>query len=51
MDYPVEDKNRERPKKRNRTGEDIDMLHEDEYEPQSNDYSGSYKYKDHIDGA
>lgn len=33
------------------TGEDIDMLHEKESEPESSDYRGSYRYKDHIDGA
>jgi hypothetical protein len=35
----------------NRTGEDIDMLNENKYEPESNDSSGSYHYKDNYDGA
>lgn len=36
------------PKKKERTGEDIDMLHERDMEPES--YSnGSYRYRDHID--
>jgi len=35
----------------NLTGEDIDMLHEKEYEPEGNDYSGDYSYKNNIDGA
>ncbi|MCQ2742581.1 MAG: hypothetical protein MJ239_04720 [Bacilli bacterium] len=34
----------------NRTGEDIDMLREDSYEPQ-NGRAGSTKYKDDIDAA
>jgi hypothetical protein len=37
-------------KKNNRTGEDIDMLHENETDPQSGS-AGSYAYKDHEDGA
>lgn len=36
------------PKRKNRTGEDIDMLFEKEIEPE-NSGSGSYKYRDHID--
>lgn len=35
----------------NRTGEDIDMLHEHESDPESSDRSGSYHYKDDYDGA
>lgn len=35
----------------NRTGEDIDMLHENDYEPESSDSSGSNSYKDNYDGA
>ena len=45
-------------KKRNRfryghtlTGEDIDMLHEKESDPQASEERGSYRYKDNIDGA
>ena len=37
-------------KKKNRTGEDIDMLNERYTDPESGGY-GSYRYKDHIDGA
>ena len=37
-------------KKKNRTGEDIDMLNERYTDPESDGY-GSYRYKDHIDGA
>ena len=33
-----------------KTGEDIDMIHESEYEPEQSD-SGSVSYKDDIDGA
>ncbi len=33
------------------TGEDIEMLHERETDPEASDYNGSYRYKDHIDGA
>lgn len=36
--------------KSNRTGEDIDMLHERDLDPESGDH-GSRKYLDHIDGA
>ena len=32
-------------------GKDREMLHERDYEPQSSDSSGSYRYKDHYDGA
>jgi hypothetical protein len=35
----------------NRTGEDIDMLREQESSPQSDDSTGSYHYKDDYDGA
>jgi hypothetical protein len=35
----------------NRTGEDIDMLHEHDTDPQGSDDSGSYHYKDNYDGA
>ncbi|MCR4561651.1 MAG: hypothetical protein K5694_00375 [Bacilli bacterium] len=49
---PDEKKPEKKPRKNPyRTGEDIDMLHEREYEPQSNDRSGNYRYKDHYDGA
>ncbi len=34
-----------------RTGEDIDMLNESRSSPQERDSTGSYRYKDHIDGA
>ncbi len=37
-------------RKKNRTGEDIDMLNERYTDPESGGY-GSYRYKDHIDGA
>lgn len=37
-------------RKRNRTGEDIDMLNERYSDPESGGY-GSTRYKDHIDGA
>lgn len=33
------------------TGEDIEMLHENDSDPQSSDSWGSYRYKDNIDGA
>lgn len=33
------------------TGEDIDMLHEKEMDPQTNEERGNYRYKDDIDGA
>lgn len=33
------------------TGEDIEMLHENDSDPQASDYRGSYRYKDDIDGA
>jgi hypothetical protein len=36
--------------KRNRTGEDIEMLNERYSDPESGSY-GSTRYKDHIDGA
>ncbi len=36
--------------KSNRTGEDIDMLHERELDPESGS-GGSRRYLDHIDGA
>ncbi len=35
-------------RKRERTGEDIDMLHEREMEPESHS-NGSFRYRDHID--
>jgi hypothetical protein len=35
----------------NRTGEDIDMLHEKDTDPQSDDNRGSYSYKDDYDAA
>jgi hypothetical protein len=38
-------------KRSNRTGEDIDMLHEKESDPESNDNEGSYSYKDNYDAA
>ncbi len=37
-------------RKKNRTGEDIDMLNERYTDPESGGF-GSYRYKDHIDGA
>lgn len=37
--------------KKERTGEDIDMLHQKENEPQVYEESGSSSYKDHVDGA
>lgn len=36
------------PKRKNRTGEDIDMLRERDLEPESGS-KGSYRYRDHID--
>lgn len=38
-------------RKSNQTGEDFDMLHEEEMSPQVSSRKGSYKYKDHEDGA
>lgn len=37
--------------KSNRTGEDIDMLHEKESDPESSDDYGSQSYKDNYDAA
>lgn len=51
-----EEKKKEKPRssgsyrKKNRTGEDIDMLNERYTDPESGGF-GSYRYKDHIDGA
>lgn len=42
------EKRRYVPRKRERTGEDIDMLHEREMEPESHS-NGSFSYRDHID--
>lgn len=39
-----------RKKKGEKTGEDYDMLHENEMDPESG-RNGSEKYKDHEDGA
>lgn len=39
-----------RKKNHNQTGEDYDMLHENEMDPEAGQ-AGSYKYKDHEDGA
>jgi hypothetical protein len=45
------DKNRHDVNRLNRTGEDIDMLNESKSEPESDERSGSYRYKDNYDGA
>jgi len=37
--------------KSNRTGEDIDMLHEKESDPESSNDYGSESYKDNYDAA
>ena len=37
--------------KSNRTGEDIDMLHEKESDPESSNDYGNEAYKDHYDAA
>jgi hypothetical protein len=37
--------------KSNRTGEDIDMLHEKESDPESGDDRGNYSYRDNYDAA
>ena len=48
----IMEKKKYRPYRRSSlTGEDIDMLHERQSEPESRDDSGNYRYKDHIDGA
>lgn len=46
-----EKKKTELPRDLSLTGEDIDMLHERETDPQGSDYSGDYSYKNHMDGA
>jgi hypothetical protein len=46
---PETDKKNET-RKSNRTGEDIDMLHEKETDPESGD-EGSSSYKDNYDAA
>ncbi len=48
MDLLEEKKRGYKPKRKDRTGEDIDMLHEREMEPESHS-NGSYRYRDHID--
>lgn len=49
------DEKKKAPKARKRpkhlTGEDIEMLHEGETDPEGSESSGSYRYKDDIDGA
>jgi hypothetical protein len=40
-----------RPEKSNRTGEDIDMLHEKETDPESSNDYGSESYKNNYDAA
>jgi hypothetical protein len=46
---PEEEKKHDH-QKNNRTGEDIDMLHEKDSDPESGDY-GSSSYKDNYDAA
>jgi hypothetical protein len=51
MKYPDPSENKSSSERReNRTGEDIDMLHEKESDPESSD-SGSESYKDNYDAA
>jgi len=50
MMTPDKDK-QPREKRPHRTGEDIDMLHEKESDPESNDDRGSVSYKDNYDAA
>ena len=53
MSEPNQEKERKQKttyRKKNRTGEDIDMLNERYTDPESCGY-GSSRYKDHIDGA
>lgn len=50
MAKPEEESKKHTTLRDNRTGEDIDMLHEKETDPEDYD-SGSTKYKDNYDGA
>lgn len=50
MENPEEENKKHTALRNNRTGEDIDMLHEKDSDPESSD-SGSLKYKDDYDGA
>lgn len=51
MKDPEKKKNDHREQRANRTGEDIDMLNERKSDPESDENSGSYTYKDNYDGA
>jgi hypothetical protein len=49
VNYP--EKKKPAPSKSERTGEDIDMLHEKESDPESSSDYGNESYKDNYDAA